>query len=79
MTSAVKRTLSMRPDVDQALTAYVAHTGATYSATVNDALVDFFEARALESYREWDAEASPEEQAALAAFGAHDDAAWSAA
>jgi hypothetical protein len=78
MASAVKRTLSMRPEVDRMMVDYIDHTpGANYSATVNDALVDFLEARALESYRAWDASADPTERAVLDAFDAHDDA-WAA-
>lgn len=79
MTTAVKRTLSMRPDVDRMLVDYVEHTpGTNYSATVNDALVDFLEAQALESYRAWDSATDPAERAALDAFDAHNDAAWAA-
>lgn len=77
MTLAVKRTLSMRPDIDRMLTAHVQHTpGATLSSTVNAALAEFLEAAALESYRHWDAEADLDERAALDAFGAHDDQSW---
>jgi len=79
MTSAVKRTLSMRPDVDRMLVDYVEHTpGTSYSATVNDALIDFLEAQALECYRAWDSAADLAERAALDAFDAHNDAAWAA-
>jgi hypothetical protein len=79
MASAVKRTLSMRPEVDRRLVDYIERTpGANYSATVNEALVDFLEAKALESYRAWDSCADPAERAALDAFDAHDDAAWAA-
>lgn len=79
MTTAVKRTLSMRPEVDRMLVDYIEHTpGTNYSATVNDALVDFLEARALESYLAWDSAADPAERAALSAFGAHSDTAWAA-
>jgi len=79
MTMAIKRTLSMRPEVDQMLTAHVERTpGATLSSTVNAALVEYLEAAAIEAYRQWDAEAGPEERGALNAFAAHDDKAWSA-
>jgi hypothetical protein len=78
MTSAVKRTLSMRPDVDRMLVAHVQRTpGASMSSTVNAALLEYLEAAALESYRQWDAEASPEERAALEAFET-DDESWAA-
>lgn len=79
MTAPVKRTLSMRPEVDQMLTAHVQRTaGATLSSTVNAALVEFLEAVALEAYQRWDADAPPEERAALDAFAAHDDPSWAA-
>ena len=79
MTTAIKRTLSMRPDVDQMLTAHVRHTpGATLSSTVNVALVEYLEAAALEAYRQWDAEAGPDERATLDALAAHDDQSWAA-
>jgi hypothetical protein len=75
----MKRTLSMRPEVDRMLVNYIENTpGTTYSATVNDALIDFLEARALESYRAWDSSADPAERTALDAFDAHNDAAWTA-
>jgi hypothetical protein len=78
MSSPVKRTLSMRPDVDRMLIAHVQRTpGATMSSTVNDALAEYLEAAALESYRQWDAEAGPEERAALDALATHDDGSWS--
>jgi hypothetical protein len=77
MTMAVKRTLSMRPEVDQMLTAHVQHTpGATLSSTVNDALVEYLEAAAMEAYRKWDAEAPADERAALDAFAAQGDESW---
>ncbi|MBO0867336.1 MAG: hypothetical protein J2P15_02115 [Micromonosporaceae bacterium] len=77
MTQAIKRTLSMRPEVDQMLAAHVRCTpGATLSSTVNAALVAYLEAAALETYREWDAQASPDERAAIDAFAARDDASW---
>ncbi|MFC6017275.1 hypothetical protein ACFP2T_13790 [Plantactinospora solaniradicis] len=77
MTLAIKRTLSMRPEVDRMLTAHVDRTpGATLSSTVNAALVEYLEAAALEAYRQWDADADPDEQSALAAFAAHDDKTW---
>lgn len=77
MTAAVKRTLSMRPEVDQMLAAHVQRTpGATLSSTVNDALVEYLEAAALEAYRQWDAEAEPAERAALDAYAAQDDRSW---
>jgi len=61
------------------LVDYIERTpSANYSATVNDALVDFLEARALESYRAWDSSADPAERAALDAFDAHNDTAWAA-
>jgi hypothetical protein len=79
MTLAVKRTLSMRPEVDRMLTAHVANTpGATLSSTVNTALVEYLEAAALAAYQEWDADAGPDERGALDALAAHDDKAWAA-
>ena len=74
MTSApVKRTFSVRPEVDHMLTTHVERTpGASLSSTVNDALLQFLEQAAMEAYRQWDADAPAEEKAALAAFGAHD-------
>jgi hypothetical protein len=80
MTQAIKRTLSMRPDVDRMLADHVARTpGATMSSTVNAALVEYLEAAALESYRQWDEAAEPAEREALKAFAAQDDEAWGAA
>jgi hypothetical protein len=77
MALVIKRTLSMRPDVDQMLAAHVERTpGATMSSTVNAALVEYLEAAALRAYREWDAQGDPEERAASSAFAAHDDASW---
>jgi hypothetical protein len=77
MTQAVKRTLSMRPEVDQMLAAHVERTpGATLSSTVNAALVEYLEAAALEAYRRWNAEADVDERAALDALAAHDDRSW---
>jgi hypothetical protein len=77
MTTAIKRTFSMRPEVDRMLAAHVDKTpGATLSSTVNAALVEYMEAVALASYREWDAAAGVEERAALDAFNAHDDRQW---
>jgi hypothetical protein len=77
MTAAVKRTLSMRPEVDQMLTAHVERTpGATMSSTVNAALVEYLEAAALAAYRVWDSEADLDERSALAAYDAHDDELW---
>jgi hypothetical protein len=79
MTLAVKRTLSMRPEVDRMLAAHVQRTpGATLSSTVNDALEEYLEAAALAAYRQWDAEADPSERAGLDAFAAHDDGSWAA-
>lgn len=79
MATAIKRTLSMRPDVDQMLVAYVERTpGASYSSTVNAAVADYLEAAALEAYRRWDAAAGPEERAAVEAFNNHDDGSWTA-
>ncbi|MDG4832084.1 hypothetical protein O7627_22645 [Solwaraspora sp. WMMD1047] len=79
MTQAIKRTLSMRPEVDRMLTAHVAHTpGATMSGTVNAALAEYLEAAALEAYRQWDAEADESERAALDEFSAHRDESWAA-
>jgi hypothetical protein len=76
MTTAIKRTLSMRPEVDRMLVAHVERTpGASMSSTVNDALVEYLEAAAMDAYRKWDAEAGPDEQAAMDAFAA-DDASW---
>jgi hypothetical protein len=41
MTAAIKRTLSMRPEVDRMLAQHVERTpGATISSTVNAALID---------------------------------------
>jgi hypothetical protein len=71
MTLAIKRTLSMRPDVDRMLTAHVQRTpGATLSSTVNAAVVEYLEASALAAYQRWDAEADADERAALSAFAA---------
>lgn len=79
MTQAIKRTLSMRPEVDQMLASHVERTpGATMSSTVNAALVEYLEAAALEAYRRWDADADADERAALDAFAAHDDRSWAA-
>ena len=79
MSSAIKRTLSMRPEVDRMLTEHVQRTpGASMSSTVNAALVEYLEAAALEAYRRWDAEADPQERAALDALAAEDDRSWAA-
>ncbi|MPZ27873.1 MAG: hypothetical protein GEV12_16050 [Micromonosporaceae bacterium] len=80
MTAAIKRTLSMRPEVDRMLTAHVQRTpGASLSSTVNAALIEYLEAAALEAYRQWDADAGPDERAALDAFAAHEAAeSWGA-
>jgi hypothetical protein len=79
MTQAVKRTLSMRPDVDRMLATHVQRTpGATLSSTVNAALVEYLETAALEAYRRWDADADMDERAALEALAAHDDRTWAA-
>jgi hypothetical protein len=73
MTLAIKRTLSMRPEVDRMLIAHVENTpGVTFSSTVNDALMEYLEAAAIEAYRQWDADAGPEERAALDALDALD-------
>ncbi len=78
MTQAIKRTLSMRPEVDRMLSAHVDRTpGATLSSTVNAALVEYLEAAALTAYRQWDEEAGADERASLEAFAAHDDK-WAA-
>lgn len=75
----IKRTLSMRPDVDQMLTAHVERTpGATMSGTVNAALVEYLEAAALAAYDAWDAAAPEDERASLEAFEAHNDETWAA-
>ncbi len=75
--SVVKRTFSMRAEVDQMLVKHVEREpGASFSATVNAALVDYLEAAALKSYRQWDAQAGPDERDALAAFATHNDAEW---
>ncbi len=59
------------------LAAHVQPTpGATLSSTVNAALVEYLEAAALEAYRQWDADADPDERAALDALAAHDDRSW---
>ena len=77
MTLAIKRTLSMRPEVDRMLTAHVERTpGATLSSTVNAALVEYLEAAALEAYGRWDADSDPNERAALEAFATHDNETW---
>jgi hypothetical protein len=74
MPTTSKRTLSMRPEVDQMLAAHVRRTpGATLSSTVNAALVDYLEAAALAAYREWDADAGLDERRAMDAFVADDD------
>jgi hypothetical protein len=79
MTHAVKRTLSMRPEVDRMLTAHVRRTpGTTLSSTVNAALIEYLEAAALEAYRHWDADADADERAALDALAADDGGAWAA-
>jgi len=79
MTMAVKRTLSMRPDVDRMLTEHVRRTpGASMSSTVNAALLEYLEGAALKAYQRWDAEAGPDERDALNAFAAHDDQSWAA-
>lgn len=46
--------------------------------TVNDALVEYLEAAALDSYRRWDAEADSKERAALDALAAQYDRDWAA-
>jgi hypothetical protein len=76
MTQAIKRTFSMRPEVDRLLAAHVEHTSDTFSSTVNNALMAYLESAALRSYAEWDAAAPPDERSALDAFAAHDDATW---
>ena len=79
MTLAIKRTLSMRPEVDLMLTQHVERTpGATLSSTVNAALVEYLEAAALAAYRQWDADAGPDERGALDALAAQDDPTWAA-
>ncbi len=61
------------------LAAHVQRTpGASLSSTVNAALVEYLEAAALEAYRHWDADADPDERAALDALAAQDDKAWAA-
>ena len=77
MTTAIKRTLSMRPEVDRMLAEHVARTpGATMSSAVNAALVEYLEAAALAAYDQWDREAGPDERSALAAFDAYNDESW---
>jgi hypothetical protein len=77
MTQAIKRTLSMRPEVDRMLAEHVQRTpGATLSSTVNAALVEYLEAAALEAYRQWDCGADTDERGALDALAAHDDKSW---
>jgi hypothetical protein len=77
MSVSVKRTLSMRPDVDRMLAAHVARTpGATMSSTVNAALVEYLEAAALAAYEQWDLQAGRAEQEALAAFADQGDESW---
>jgi hypothetical protein len=79
MAQAIKRTLSMRPEVDRMLTTHVDRTpGATLSSTVNAALVEYLEAVALDAYQQWDADANPTERDALDAFAAQDDKTWAA-
>jgi hypothetical protein len=79
-TGMIKRTLSMRPEVDSMLVKHVDRTpGATLSATVNAALVEYLEAAALQSYQQWDADAGPDERSALDAFATHDDTEWATA
>jgi hypothetical protein len=79
MTPAIKRTFSMQAEVDRMLTAHVENTpGATLSSTVNNALVDYLEAAALDAYRHWDAQARVDERAALTALAAQDDQTWAA-
>ena len=69
MPATIKRTLSMRPEVDRMLAEHVGRTpGATMSSTVNEALVEYLEAAALAAYRQWDLEADLDERAALVAF-----------
>lgn len=71
--TSIKRTLSMRPEVDRMLLAHVERTpGASLSSTVNAALVEYLEAAAVAAYREWDAAAHMDERAALDALAAHD-------
>jgi hypothetical protein len=77
MTVAIKRTLSMRPEVDRMLAEHVERTpGATMSSTVNAALVEYLEGAALAAYHEWDLDAGPGERSALAAFDAHNEDSW---
>ena len=77
MAAAIKRTLSMRPEVDRMLAQHIERTpGATMSSTVNAALVEYLEVAALAAYKKWDLEADPEERSALAAFEAHNEEAW---
>jgi hypothetical protein len=79
MALAIKRTLSMRPEIDRMLIAHVDRTaGATLSSTVNAALVEYLETAALAAYEQWDVEADPDERDALEAFAAHDDNKWAA-
>jgi hypothetical protein len=73
----VERTLSMRPEVDQLLTAHLARTpGASLSSTVNAALVEYLEPAAVTAYIQWDAASEPDERAALDALAAHDNPSW---
>jgi hypothetical protein len=77
MSTAIKRTLSMRPEVDRLLAQHVARTpGATMSSTVNAALVEYLEAAALAAYKAWDRDANPDERNALAAFDAQNEESW---
>jgi hypothetical protein len=76
MTAAVKRTLSMRPDVDRMLVAHVQRTPGASMSTVNAALVEYLEAAAIEAYRQWDAEAGSEERAVMDALDALEDEPW---
>jgi hypothetical protein len=74
---AIKRTFSMRPEVDRMLVAHVASTpGVTLSSAVNAALINYLESAALAAYRQWDLAAPAEEREALAAFSEQDDVRW---
>jgi hypothetical protein len=77
MTNAIKRTLSIRPEVDRMLSEHVQRTpGVSMSSTVNAALVEYLEGAALRAYHQWDADADRDERDALDALAVHDDPSW---
>jgi hypothetical protein len=52
------------------------HSLSSRDPHVNAALVEYLETAALEAYRRWDADADPDERAALDALAAHNDTSW---